>query len=174
MLKIFYLTFLFEYGIIIIEKGKENPKHQKGLFMKYVENFEAWALEKYRQFKTAQESNPNIISAVSSVTRTVAIVDLKNRKTSFSKCHKCDTFNMYVGYGVAWAKYIGEEIPKQTDLVKISELNVGQKFALSPEPKEKQEFYYIGYNPVTGTSIAVNAISGVCHQFGVNLRVTKI
>lgn len=142
--------------------------------MKYVENFEAWALEKYRQFKMAQESNPNLISAVSSVNRTVAIVDLKNMKTSFSKCRKCDTFNMYVGYGVAWAKYKGEEIPKQIDIVKISELNAGQKFALSPEAKEEQEFYYIGHNPINGTSIAVNAFSGVCHQFGMNLHVIKI
>ena len=142
--------------------------------MKYVENFEAWALEKYRQFKTEQESNPNLISAVSSVTRTVAIVDLKNRKTSFSKCHKCDTFNMYVGYGVAWAKYKGEEIPKQIDIVKISELNPGQKFYFSPEAKKEEEFYYIGYNPVNDTSIAVRIISGECHQFSTNLRVIKI
>ena len=142
--------------------------------MKYVENFEAWALEKYRQFKTAQKSNPNLISAVSSVTRTVAIVDLKNRKTSFSKCHKCDTFNMYVGYGVAWAKYKGEEIPKQIDIVKISELNAGQKFAFSPEAKKKEEFYYIGHNPVNNTSIAIRTISGECLQFNMNLRVIKI
>ena len=140
--------------------------------MKYVENFEAWALEKYRQFVTVQESNPNLISAVSSVNRTVAIVDLKNRKTSFSKCHKCDTFNMYVGYGVAWAKYIGEEIPKQITFVKISELNSGQKFIFAE--KDKVEFYYIGHNPIYNTSIAVDTISGECYQFNMNLRVIKI
>ena len=140
--------------------------------MKYVENFEAWALEKYRQFKTAEESNPNLISAVSSINRTVAIVDLKNRKTSFSKCHKCDTFNMYVGYGVAWARYTGEEIPKQIDIVKISELNPGQKFIFAD--KDKVEFYYIGQNPIYNTSIAVDTISGECYQFNMNLRVIKI
>ena len=39
MLKIFYLTFLFEYGIIIIEKGKENPKHQKGFIYEVCRKF---------------------------------------------------------------------------------------------------------------------------------------
>lgn len=140
--------------------------------MKYVENFEAWALEKYRQFKMAQESNPNLISAVSSVNRTVAIVDLKNMKTSFSKCRKCDTFNMYVGYGVAWAKYKGEEIPKQIDMVKISELNPGQKFIFAE--KDKVELYYIGHNPIHNTSIAVDTIYGECYQFNMNHRVIKI
>ena len=39
MLKIFYLTFPFGCGIIIIEKGKENPKHQKGFIYEICNEF---------------------------------------------------------------------------------------------------------------------------------------
>ena len=142
--------------------------------MKYVENFGAWALEKYRQFKRANELNPEFTYLVSSSARSAVIINMKSGRTSFAKCHILDKFYGCIGIGVAWAKYIGEEIPKQIDIVKISELNPGQKFVLSPEAKEEEEFYYIGYNPIIGTSIAVNAISGECHQFGINLHVIKI
>lgn len=142
--------------------------------MKYVTNFEEWALEKYHQFKRANELNPEFTYLVSSSARSAVIVNMENGKTSFAKCHMLDKFNGCIGIGVAWARYTGEEIPKQIDIVKISELNAGQKFALSVGAKEEQEFYYIGHNPIIGTSIAVNAISGKCHEFGVNLHVIKI
>ena len=147
--------------------------------MKYVVDFEAWALEKYRQFRKVQESDSNFVAVPSPATRTVTIINLKNGKTSFSKCHNCDKFNVYVGYGVAWAKYIGEEIPKQATPVKISELTPGQKFVFdefifATEAKEKAEFYYIGHNPVNNASIAVRVDSGECYQFSMNRHVMKI
>ena len=137
-------------------------------------NFEAWALEKYHQFKRANELNPEFTYLVSSSARSAVIINMKSGRISFAKCHILDKFNGCIGIGVAWAKYIGEEIPKQIDTVKISELNPGQKFNFSPEAKKKEEFYYIGYNPVNDTSIAVRVISGECHQFSTNLRVIKI
>lgn len=140
--------------------------------MKYVENFEAWALEKYRQFKRANELNPEFTYLVSSSARSAIIVNMKSGRTSFAKCHILDKFNGCIGIGVAWAKYMGEEIPKQITFVKISELNSGQKFIFAE--KDKVEFYYIGHNPIYNTSIAVDTISGECYQFNMNLRVIKI
>ena len=144
--------------------------------MKYVENFEAWALEKYNQFKKEKESNPDFVEVVSPSNRTVTIINMKNRRASFSKCHNDDKFNTYIGYGVAWAKYIGEEIPKQIVAIKISELNPGQKFTLANkvEVEVKGEFYYIGHNPVKNTSVAVRANSGACYQFNMDRYVMKI
>lgn len=142
--------------------------------MKYVVDFGAWAYEKYRRFSNAQALDPSLACVVSQSSRTTVIVNMKNGKTSFSKCHKCDTFHAYIGLGVAWARYIGEEIPKQVTIVKISELTPGQKFAFSNEAKEKEEFYYIGHNPVNNFSIAVHANSGECYQVGMNHRVIKI
>lgn len=81
--------------------------------MKYVENFEAWAHEKYNQFMKEKKSNPDFVQVVSPSNRTVTIINMKNRRASFAKCHDYDKFNTYIGYGVAWAKYIGEEIPKE-------------------------------------------------------------
>ena len=142
--------------------------------MKYVENFEAWAHEKYNQFMKEKESNPDFVEVVSPSNRTVTIINMKSRKASFSKCHNYDKFNTYIGYGVAWAKYIGEEIPKQIVTIKISELNPGQKFIFADEVVAKGEFCYIGYNPVNNTSVAVRAISGECYQFSMDCHVMEI
>ena len=88
--------------------------------MKYVVDFGAWAYEKYRRFKKAQELDPNLACIVSPSSRTAVIINMKSGKTSFSKCHKCDTFHASTGLGVAWARYIGEEIPKQVTQTTIS------------------------------------------------------
>ena len=142
--------------------------------MKYVENFEAWAHEKYNQFMKEKKSNLDFVQVVSLSNRTVAIINMKNGRASFSKCHDDDKFNTYIGYGVAWARYIGEEIPKEIVVIKISELNSGQKFIFAPEVVAKGEFYYIGNNPVNNTSIAVRANSGECYQFSMDCHVMKI
>ena len=142
--------------------------------MKYVENFEAWAHEKYNQFMEEKKSNPNFVQVVSPSNRTVTIINMKNRRASFSKCHDYDKFDTYIGYGVAWAKYIGEEIPKEIVVIKISELNPGQKFIFAPEVVAKGEFYYIGNNPVNNTSVAVHANSGECYEFSMDCHVMEI
>ena len=59
-------------------------------------------------------------------------------------------------------------------VVKISELNPGQKFILVPEFKGKAEFYYIGHHPVNNASIAVRGNSDKCYQFSMDRHVTKI
>lgn len=140
--------------------------------MKYVENFNEWALEKYHQFEKVYKLRPDLTYEISTLNRTTAIIDMKNGKASFSKCSKCDEFNANIGLGIAWARYIGVEIPKQITFVKISELNPGQRFIFAD--RYKTEFYYIGQNPIHNTSIAVNTISGECYQFNKNLSVIKI
>lgn len=140
--------------------------------MKYVENFNEWALEKYHQFEKAYKLRPDLTYEISTLNRTTAIIDMKNGKASFSKCSKCDEFNANIGLGIAWARYIEEEIPKQIDIVKISELNPGQKFVYIPG--DKVEFYYIGQNPVNNASVAVGVDSGECYQISRNRHVIKI
>ena len=90
--------------------------------MKYVVDFEAWAYEKYRRFKKAQEIDPSLACVVSPSSHTTVIINMKSGKTSFSKCHKCDTFHASTGLGVAWARYIGEEIPKERKIINASKI----------------------------------------------------
>ena len=97
--------------------------------MKYVVDFEAWAYEKYRRFKKAQELDPSLACVVSPSSHTTVIINMKSGKTSFSKCHKCDTFHASTGLGVAWARYIGEEIPKEIKIINTSKLKYGQRFS---------------------------------------------
>ena len=97
--------------------------------MKYVVDFGAWAYEKYRRFKKAQELDPSLACVVSPSSHTTVIVNMKSGKTSFSKCHKCDTFHASIGLGVAWARYIGEEIPKERKIINTSKLKYGQRFS---------------------------------------------
>ena len=97
--------------------------------MKYVVDFEAWAYEKYRRFKKAQELDPSLACVVSPSSHTTVIINMKSGKTSFSKCHKCDTFHASTGLGVAWARYIGKEIPKEIKIINTSKLKYGQRFS---------------------------------------------
>ena len=90
--------------------------------MKYVVDFGAWAYEKYRRFKKAQELDPSLACVVSPSSHTTVIINMKSGKTSFSKCHKCDTFHASTGLGVAWARYIGEEIPKERKIINASKI----------------------------------------------------
>lgn len=95
--------------------------------MKYVADFKEWAIEKYHQFKKAQESNLYLTDFVAPG-RAVVIINLKNEKSSLSKCHPCDKFNVCIGLGVAWARYLGEEVPKQAISTTISKLTPGEQF----------------------------------------------
>ena len=142
--------------------------------MKYVADFEEWALEKYRQFKKAQESNPNLVSVVSPSTRSVIVINTGNGKTGFSKCHPCDKFNTYVGYGIAWAKYLGEEIPKQAIPTTISKLTPGERFVFINGIYSDKKFYYIGYDPINDAAVAVCANTGENHLIDLNRHVIKI
>lgn len=146
--------------------------------MKYVLDFEKWALEKYNQFKKIQYSNPNLVSVVSQSVRSVAIINTRNGRTGFSKCHPHDKFNISVGYAIAWARYLGEEVPKQANPTTISKLTPGDKFIHVDEiyngMYNGMKFYYIGHDPVNAVSVAVCAASGENYHFKLNRRVIKI
>lgn len=141
--------------------------------MKYVADFEEWALEKYRQFKKAQESNLYLIDFVSPG-RAVIIINLKNEKTSLSKCHPCDKFDTCIGLGIAWARYLGEEIPKQAIPITISKLTPGERFVFINGIYSDKKFYYIGYDPVNNAAVAVCANTGENHLIDLNRHVIKI
>ena len=49
--------------------------------MKYVVDFEAWAYEKYRRFKKAQELDPSLACVVSPSSHITVIINMKNGKT---------------------------------------------------------------------------------------------
>ena len=141
--------------------------------MKYVVDFGAWAYEKYRRFKKAQELDPSLACVVSPSSHTTVIINMKSGKTSFSKCRKCDTFHASTGLGVAWARYIGEEIPKQAIQTTISKLTPGDKFYFSRGNHDKK-YYYIGYDPVHNASVFVSIDTEDIHWANLNTYVIKI
>lgn len=118
--------------------------------MKYVVDFEAWAYEKYRRFKKAQELDPSLACVVSPSSHTTVIINMKSGKTSFSKCHKCDTFHASTGLGVAWARYIGEEIPKERKIINTSKLKYGQRFSFM---NRESENIFVAKHPLNNTFI---------------------
>ena len=142
--------------------------------MEYVVDFGAWAYEKYRRFMKAKELDPSLACVVSPSNRTTVIVNMKSGKTSFSKCHKCDTFHASIGLGVAWARYIGEESPKQAILTTISKLTPGERFVFTNGMYSDKKFYYIGYDPVNDAAVAVCANTGEIHIIDLNRHVIKI
>lgn len=60
-------------------------------------------------------------------------------------CHPNDAFNKSIGIAVAWARYRGYEIPRET--VDISKLKYGQKFKVA-RVEDNPTGVFIGENPI--------------------------
>lgn len=73
----------------------------------------------------------NFIIYVNLYTTEIIILNAKTMKSAKARCHFTDTFNVYVGIAVAWAKYNHEAVPQIEKTIKRDELKNGDKFISS-------------------------------------------
>ena len=119
--------------------------------MKIVSNFKEWAYEKARMYDNFKKHFDNIRCYF--YERNTILVDLKNGKTWIAVCHERDDFDRNIGIGVAFARFLGDEIPVEHKKVKISSLHYGDRFTSCDN---RYTYTFIAQEPVSKRYIYVN------------------
>ena len=121
--------------------------------MRTVSNFKAWAYEKAREFEGFRRNHSYLCYLF--YERKTVIVNLNNGKTWTATCHESDSYDANIGKGVAFAKFLGEEIPVEQKKVKLSSLNYGDRFRFSFDGN-RYTYIFITQEPVFDRYIFIN------------------
>lgn len=119
--------------------------------MRTVSNFREWAYEKAREFDRFKK-NHNYIYLTFYKRKTI-LINLKNGKTWTAACHESDSFDVNIGKGIAFARFLGEEIPVERKEVNLSSLHYGDKFSIKDS---KYTYIFVAREPVVNRYIFVN------------------
>ena len=94
----------------------------------YVKDLKNWCEtlynDSYEMFKNSERWG----LIVNSMLGVVMIVDVLKGKSWAAKCCPEDTFNMYIGYAIAYCKMKNIPMPEEKRLVKLSDLDTNDKF----------------------------------------------
>lgn len=157
------MTFQSKCDIILLEKGKENPEHQKGIIM-YGEKSNhqktlEWASNKYDEYKrksVAQDLKWSTEIVNGSVVTTVEKCGDNKYSAHYGKayCKSGDTYVNYIGIAIAFARYMGEKIPDYVlhDRIYLRDLKIGELFRIK-RTKEEYVLYKIDGNKYAFTNI---------------------
>lgn len=119
--------------------------------MRTVSNFREWAYKKAREFDQFKKNHNYIY--LTFYKRSTILINLKNGKTWTAACHESDSFDVNIGKGIAFARFLGEEIPVEHKEVKISSLNYGDRFTTC---NNKYTYIFIAQDPISQRYIYVN------------------
>ena len=109
--------------------------------MKYVENFNDWALKMYEEYRAIRNTNPPrwcISVYEENYSITLVLVDLKKKKTGFAKVSE-EEYDRTIGIGVAYARLRGYEVPKERKTQELRTLKNQQYFMFNDE-----EYMFVG------------------------------
>ena len=123
--------------------------------MRTVSNFKEWAYKKAREFDQFKK-NHNYIYLTFYKRKTI-LINLNNGKTWTATCHESDSFDTNIGKGVAFARFLGEEIPVECKEVNLSSLHYGDRFNFSDN---KYTYIFIAQEPVLNRYIFINEQTG--------------
>ena len=94
----------------------------------YVKDLKNWCEtlynDSYEMFKNSERWG----LIVNSMLGVVMIVDVLKGKSWAAKCCPEDTFNMYIGYAIAYCKMKNIPMPEEKKLVKLSDLDTNDEF----------------------------------------------
>ena len=119
--------------------------------MRTVSNFKEWAYEKAREFERFRRNHSYLCYLF--YERKTVIVNLNNGKTWTATCHESDSFDTNIGKGVAFARFLGEEIPVERKEVNLSSLHYGDHFSIKDS---KYTYIFVAREPVVNRYIFVN------------------
>ena len=119
--------------------------------MRTVSNFREWAYEKAIECNDFRRVHDNICCHF--FERNTILVNLKNGKTWVAVCHESDNFDSNIGMGVAFARFLGEEIPVERKEVNLSSLRYGDQFSIKDS---KYTYIFVAREPVVNRYIFVN------------------
>lgn len=128
--------------------------------MRTVGNFKEWAYEKAREFDEFKKNHGYLCCGY--YNRNTVLVNLKNGKTWVAVCHKLDDFDINIGKGVAFARYLGEEIPIEHKEVNLSSLRYGDRFSIY---SSNYTYTFIAQEPISQRYIYINEkTKGICYS----------
>lgn len=119
--------------------------------MRTVSNFKEWAYRKAREFDQFKKNHNYIY--LTFYKRSTILINLKNGKTWSATCHESDSFDTNIGKGVAFARFLGEEIPVEYKEVNLSSLHYGDQFSIKDS---KYTYIFVAREPVVNRYIFVN------------------
>lgn len=119
--------------------------------MRTISNFKAWAYEKAREFEGFRRKH-NYLCYLFYERKTV-IVNLNNGKTWTATCHESDSFDANIGKGVAFARFLGEEIPVERKGVNLSSLHYGDRFSTYDS---NYTYTFVAQEPISQRYIYIN------------------
>ena len=119
--------------------------------MRTVSNFREWAYRKAREFDQFKK-NHNYICLTFYKRKTI-LINLKNGKTWTAACHESDSFDVNIGKGVVFARFLGEEIPVEQKKVKLSSLKYGDRFTTCDN---RYTYIFVAQEPVLNRYIFIN------------------
>ena len=137
--------------------------------MRTVSNFKEWAYEKAREFEGFRRNHSYLCYLF--YERKTVIVNLNNGKTWTATCHESDSFDTNIGKGVAFARFLGEEIPVERKEVNLSSLRYGDKFSFDDT---KYTYIFVAQEPVLNRYIFINEQTGHILSSPCDVRVYTI
>ena len=138
--------------------------------MRTVSNFREWAYEKAREFEGFRR-NHSYLCCLFYEGKTV-IVNLNNGKTWTATCHESDFYDTNIGKGVAFARFLGEEIPIERKEVNLSSLHYGDKFSFDDD--NKYTYIFVAQEPVLNRYIFINEQTQVILSSPCDVRVYTV
>lgn len=94
----------------------------------YVKDLKNWCKALYEDSYEMFENSERWGLIVNSVLGVVMIVDVLKGKSWAAKCCPEDTFNMYIGYAIAYCRMRNIPMPEEKKLVKLSDLDTNDEF----------------------------------------------
>ena len=94
----------------------------------YVKDLKNWCKALYEDSYEMFENSERWSLIVNSMLGVVMIVDVLKGKSWAAKCCPEDTFNMYIGYAIAYCRMKNIPMPKEKKLVKLSDLDTNDEF----------------------------------------------
>ena len=119
--------------------------------MRIVSDFREWAYEKAIEFDQFKKNHGYLCCCF--FKRNTVLVNLKNGKTWTAVCHESDSFDTNIGKGVAFARFLGEEIPVERKEGNLSSLHYDDQFSIKDS---KYTYIFVAREPVVNRYIFVN------------------
>ena len=94
----------------------------------YVKDLKNWCKALYEDSCEMFENSERWGLIVNSKLGVVMIVDVLKGKSWAAKCCPEDTFNMYIGYAIAYCRMRNIPMPEEKKLVKLSDLDTNDEF----------------------------------------------
>ena len=94
----------------------------------YVKDLKNWCKALYEDSYEMFENSERWGLIVNSMLGVVMIVDVLKGKSWAAKCCPEDTFNMYIGYAIAYCRMRNIPMPEEKKLVKLSDLDTNDEF----------------------------------------------